>query len=103
MARNTNVRCIRVSEEMDELINQQIGDTYTAKFTNLVTRCVWELPAKEAELERIEKLIQDKKEELNELYKSARSWRGTMQALNTRLMSLEMALTQELRSWEIDV
>ena len=103
MARNTNVRCIRVSEEMDELINQQIGDTYTAKFTNLVTRCVWELPAKEAELEHIEKLIQDKKEELEELYRSARSWRKSMQAINTRLTNLETTLTQELRSWEIDV
>lgn len=100
MARVTS---IRIPDEIDEMINQQVGDTYTQKFTNLVTRCVWELPAKEEELQRIEKQIQQKKEELNELYKSARSWRGTMQAINTRLMSLEMALTQELRSWEIDV
>lgn len=97
------ITSIRIPDEIDEMINQQVGDTYTQKFTNLVTRCVWELPAKEEELQRIEKQIQQKKEELNKLYKSARSWRGTMQAINTRLMSLEMALTQELRSWEIDV
>jgi len=98
-----NVKCFRLSDELIELIDQQIGDTFTTKFEALVTRCVWELPHKEAELQRIEKQIQDKKEELNELYKSARAWRGTMQAINTRLMTLEMTITQELRSWEIDV
>lgn len=96
-------RSIRISDDMAELIDQQVGNNFTEKWENLITRCVWELPHKEAELQRIEKQIQDKKEELNELYKSARAWRGTMQAINTRLMTLEMTITQELRSWEIDV
>ena len=96
MKQKTTLRSIRVREDIDELINQQIGDTYTEKITNLITRCVWELPAKETELARVEKQIKERKKELNELYRSAQSWRATMQGINTRLMSLETILDREL-------
>ena len=75
MARNTNVRCIRVSEEMDELINQQIGDTYTAKFTNLVTRCIWELPQKEAQLQQIQERIDRERQRLRDLQRATEQLR----------------------------
>lgn len=52
---------------MDELISQQIGDTFTAKFNNLVTRCMWELPAKEAELKKIQKQIKEERSRLNRI------------------------------------
>lgn len=96
MKHKSTLRSIRVREDIDELINQQIGDTYTEKITNLITRCVWELPAKKAELAKVEKQIQEKRKELNELYRSAQSWRATMQGINTRLMSLENILDREL-------
>ncbi len=43
MATKNNIRSIRFSDEMIELIDRQIGDTLTQKFENLVTKCVWEL------------------------------------------------------------
>lgn len=67
MAQKNNIRSIRFSDELAELIDRQIGDTFTAKFENLVTRCVWELPAKEAELKRLEEEIQRKREKLKDL------------------------------------
>ena len=55
MASKPNIRSIRFSDELAELIDRQTGNSFTEKFENLVTRCVWELPQKEAELERLNK------------------------------------------------
>lgn len=46
MANKNNIRSIRFSDELAELIDRQVGRTFTEKFENLVTRCVWELPKK---------------------------------------------------------
>ena len=67
MAQKNNIRSIRFSDEMAALIDQQIGDTFTQKFENLVTRCVWELPQKEEELRRVRELIDRKRQQLSEL------------------------------------
>ena len=67
MAQKNNIRSIRFSDEMAELIDRQVGRTFTEKFENLVTRCVWELPMKQAELERLEKEIQRRRKLLREL------------------------------------
>ena len=50
MAQKNNIRSIRFSDELAELIDRQVGDTFTQKFENLITRCVWELPQKEKQL-----------------------------------------------------
>lgn len=69
MARKPNIRSIRFSDELAELIDRQTGDTFTAKFEALVTRCVWELPQKEAELARLEQEIRQERKRLTELRK----------------------------------
>ena len=51
MANKNNIRSIRISDDILELIEQQVGNNFTEKWENLVTRCVWELPQKEKELE----------------------------------------------------
>lgn len=96
MAQKNNIRSIRFSDELAELIDRQQGQTFTEKFENLVTRCVWELPQKEKELEQIQKQINEKKQELKNLWKSAKEWRGTLQNINARLMGLEVTLEQEI-------
>lgn len=50
MASKSNIRSIRISDKMAELIDQQAGNNFTEKWENLVTRCVWELPAQEERL-----------------------------------------------------
>ena len=52
MAKN-HIRSIRFSDELADLIDRQAGDTFTQKFENLVTRCVWEVPAAEKRLEQV--------------------------------------------------
>lgn len=66
MAGKPNIRSIRFSDELAELIDRQVGNTFTEKFENLVTRCVWELPQKEAELERLEKELERLRQEIDE-------------------------------------
>ena len=56
MANKTNIRSIRFSDDLAELIERQAGQTFTEKFERLITRCVWELPRQEQErLARIQR------------------------------------------------
>ena len=67
MAQKNNIRSIRFSDEMADLIDRQAGKTFTEKFENLITRCVWELPQKEEQLKRIQEQIKQEKQRLFDL------------------------------------
>ena len=73
MARKNNIRSIRFSDELAELIDRQVGNTFTEKFENLVTRCVWELPQKERELERLNQEISERRQQLGRMSHTAKS------------------------------
>lgn len=70
MAQKNNIRSIRFSDEMAELIDRQVGRTFTEKFENLVTRCVWELPHQEKRLEKIKEKIRQEEQKLYDLQKA---------------------------------
>lgn len=70
MAQKNNIRSIRFSDELAELIDRQVGKTFTEKFENLVTRCVWELPQREKQLEEIQKRINQEREKLFNLQRA---------------------------------
>ncbi len=67
MAKKNNIRSIRFSDELAELIDRQTGSSFTEKFENLISRCVWEIPAKEEELKRLDRQIQEKQDKLRVL------------------------------------
>lgn len=98
MATKNNIRSIRFSDELAELIDRQVGRTFTEKFENLVTRCVWELPKKEAELEGIEKRISQERQRLRELEQKRielhRVMAGLDRALNQCLYSAGETIKQ---------
>ena len=71
MAGKSNIRSMRFSDTIIEMIEQQAGDTFTAKFEALVTKCVWELPKKEQELKRVQELIQAERKRLDRIQKKA--------------------------------
>lgn len=75
MAQKNNIRSIRFSDEMAELIDRQIGDTFTQKFENLITRCVWELPQKEKQLADIQAQIKKEKDRLYDLRRATEQLR----------------------------
>lgn len=70
MASKGLIRSIRISDTMAELIDQQVGTNFTEKWENLVTRCVWELPQKEKELQQIQERINQERQRLRNLQKA---------------------------------
>ena len=81
MAGKTNIRSIRFSDELAELIDRQAGNTFTEKFENLVTRCVWELPQREAELKEVQKQVRQEEKRLAELRKRRTVLDQTIQSI----------------------
>ena len=59
MAKN-NIRSVRFSDEMIEIINQQVGDNFTQKFERMVYNCYMLLPEKQAQADRLDILIKNK-------------------------------------------
>jgi len=70
MARTS--KTLRLSDEVIEMIESQAGDNFTAKFEALVTRCMWELPKKEQELQGIQERIDYERKQLVRLQKKIR-------------------------------
>ncbi len=83
MAGKPNIRSIRFSDELAELIDRQAGSTFTEKFENLITRCVWELPRKEEELKRIQGQINQERERLFRLQKATEELRRLEQDIRS--------------------
>ena len=98
MARVTS---IRIPDDIDELINQQIGDTYTAKFTNLITRCVWELPAKEAELKKVEEQIRNKKQMYQQLSLQYNKLERTIKDMTYQTNALRLLIELKTKDWDM--
>ena len=74
MAKN-NIRSIRCSDKLAALIDQQVGDTFTQKFENLITRCVWEVPAAEKRLEQVREEIKRERQRLYDLQRATEQLR----------------------------
>lgn len=100
MAKKNNIRSIRFSEEMAELIDQQIGDTFTAKFESLITKCVWELPAKEEQLKFIQERIDREGRRLRELSDDVYKFRSTIDLLNRRAIELDNLIKNKIKELE---
>lgn len=101
MAGKNNIRSIRFSDEMAEIIDHQQGDTFTQKFENLVTKCVWELPEKEQELEQLEAKIKEKRKQLQEMTAQAGELRMTINSLVPRVRELETSVNRALEKWSV--
>ena len=99
MAKKNNIRSIRFSDELAEMIDQQVGDTFTQKFENLITRCVWELPQKEEQIKKLDEEIKKKKEDLKILRDRCYQISNTIRKLSERTKRLEEIIDAEIREW----
>lgn len=100
MAQKNNIRSIRFSDELAGLIDRQVGRTFTEKFENLVTRCVWELPGKEAELKRLDGEIKEKRKQLQTMIMQLQNLKKTMNDVQSKLIWLEKVIETETEVWE---
>lgn len=91
----SNIRSMRFSDDIVELIEAQAGETFTAKFEALVTRCVRELPEKEKQLQQIEERIQERRELLQIL--SSKCWKmeNSLNNIKSYIESFERSIDKE--------
>ena len=100
MATKNNIRSIRFSDELAELIDRQQGKNFQQKFENLVTRCVYELPDKEAEIARLDKLKAEKQKQLSEMSEQLYELRMTINDLMPKITALEAAVKRNIQKYE---
>ena len=99
MAGKPNIRSIRFSDELAELIERQVGNSFTEKFENLITRCVWELPQKEVELEQLEKKLRQLNQELYQRQEILNRLKSVTFDLCTKVYALGEAVDKEIKNW----
>lgn len=91
MAQKNNIRSIRFSDDLAELIDRQAGDTFTAKFEALITRCVWELPKQEQILAQIKQDIEKERERLWKLQKATEELRMLEKDIERTRFNMDIA------------
>lgn len=89
-----NIRSIRFSDELIEIIDQQVGDNFTQKFERLVYNCYMLLPEKERQLEQLEDRIQRKRAELAELSQHYDISARTLRSIENKLFAIKRTLSQ---------
>lgn len=99
MARKTNIRSIRFSDEMAELIDRQIGDSFTEKFENLITRCVWEAPAAERKIKQLDAKIETKRIQLANMRKWSHELSTTLYELQGKMEALEKLIDKTSKEY----
>ena len=100
MAGKSNIRSMRFSDTIIEMIEQQAGDTFTAKFEALVTKCVWELPKKEQELKEIQKQIDKKRDQLRTISGKAYDLEANMFRLGNAVRQYSNLVKSEINKLE---
>ena len=96
----SNIRSMRFSDEVLEMIESQAGDTFTAKFEALVTRCMWELPQKEKQLTEIRKQIENERKDLRKLREQKQRLEGSMIFLERGINNLRDAINRSVKELE---
>lgn len=98
-----NIRSIRFSDDLAELIDRQIGDTFTAKFENLIQRCVWELPQKEEQIRILNEQIREKQNQLAEADSRYARMLNHLRVLEPKMEALEYAVAEAITDWEVEI
>lgn len=94
MAKKSNIRSIRISDDILELIEAQAGENFTQKYETLITRCFYELPAVEQRLEYINQEILQKLKLLNDLSRKAEAYAATLRNMERDMQSLSRTITK---------
>lgn len=85
MNKKTFIRSIRFSDEMMDIINQQIGENFNQKFEHLIYNCYMLSGEKEKEIQRLDNQIKDKREQLAELQNTCDEFRDKIPAMRVFL------------------
>ena len=101
MARKNNIRSMRFSDDVIEMIESQAGRNFSEKFENLVTRCMWELPEKEKRVKELDKAIMRRYDELNKLRERYFSVQRNLKLAEEYAGELAKSLYLEKRNFDL--
>ena len=99
MEKKTNIRSIRFSDTVKEVIEAQQGETFTEKFENLIQRCMWELPRKEQEIKYLEVQIERDRKQLREMANQVREMQSTIYELRPKMATLSAGIDRAIEKW----
>ena len=88
MANKGNIRSVRFSDELYNLIESQPGSNFTDKLDTLVHHCVFELPEVTKELQRVRQDIARERQCLRVLQESKATLQQNVRRINDRLAQL---------------
>ena len=73
--KKNNIRSIRFSDELLEIIEQQVGRNFTEKFERLIYNCYMLSSQKEEEIRRLDAQIEQRRKKLRDVQtKLSRLW-----------------------------
>ncbi len=96
--KKNNIRSIRFSDEMIDIIDQQVGENFTQKFERLVYNCYMLAAVKEEECKRLDAAIQTKRELLQRYQKEAQQLSYVVQSIGRQLRSVDNYLEEYINS-----
>ena len=94
MATKNNIRSIRFTDELADLIDRQQGKNFQQKFENLVTRCAFELPEKEAEIARLDEQRKAKLQQLRELDSKLNILKGVVSSIGNLSTAIQVTISK---------
>lgn len=94
--KKNNIRSIRFSDELMEIINQQVGENFNQKFERLVYNCYMLSDVKRKEVQRLDDEIKAKRAELSELQTTCFSYRSKLPRIGQLLDSVEHTIADLL-------
>ena len=100
MAKKSNIRSIRFSDEIIEIIEAQEGETFTAKFEALIRKCYQEIPAKEQELKYVNMRIEAETQRLRRIQKKASELEQNINNLAYTMQSYNSQAKRAVQSLE---
>lgn len=81
----TFIRSIRFSDEMIEIINQQVGENFNQKFERLIYNCYMLAGEKEREIQRLDEQIIMKRRKLEDLQEDVSKLRFLVPKISSQL------------------
>ena len=101
MGNKGNIRSMRFSDDVIKIIEDQPGDSFTAKFESLIYHCVQELPEKQKRVMMIQDLIEVESNRLDRIRKFIGELDSSMSRLSSNLQWYNTQAQQAVDSIDV--
>ena len=96
--KKNNIRSIRFSDELLEIIDQQVGENFTQKFERLVYNCYMQAAEKQEECKRLDAAISTKRDQLRRYQKEVQQLGYVVHSIQRQLTAVDNYLEEYITS-----